>query len=122
MSTLGVIVGNRGFFPAELAEQGRKTILSVLKNAGFEAVCLGPKDSKYGSVETWADSKKCAELFKANRAKIDGILVTLPNFGEERGIADAIRLAGLDVPVLVHAFPDEPGRMRIENRRDSFCG
>jgi L-fucose isomerase-like protein len=122
MNTLGIIVGNRGFFPAELAEQGRKTILSVLKEEGFEAVCLGPKDSKYGSVETWADSKKCADLFKANRAKIDGILVTLPNFGEERGIADAIRLSGLEVPVLVHAFPDEPGRMRIENRRDSFCG
>ncbi len=111
MTTLGVIVGNRGFFPAELCEQGRKTILSVLKEEGFEAVALSPKDTKYGSVETLADSKKCAELFKANREKIDGILVTLPNFGEERGIADAIRLAGLDVPVLVHAFPDEPGRM-----------
>lgn len=122
MGTLGVIVGNRGFFPAELAEQGRATILDVLKREGFEAVCLGPKDSTFGSVETWADAKKCADLFKANRAKIDGILVTLPNFGDERGIADAIRLAGLDVPVLVHAFPDEPGRMRIENRRDSFCG
>jgi len=122
MTTLGVIVGNRGFFPAELCEQGRKTILSVLKEEGFDSVALGPKDTKYGSVETFSDSKKCAELFKANREKIDGILVTLPNFGEERGIADAIRLSGLEVPVLVHAFPDEPGRMNIENRRDSFCG
>ena len=122
MTTLGVLVGNRGFFPAELCEQGRKTILSVLKVEGFEAVALSPKDTRYGSVETWSDSKKCAELFKANREKIDGILVTLPNFGDERGIADTIRLAGLDVPVLVHAFPDEPGRMNIEHRRDSFCG
>ena len=122
MTTLGVLVGNRGFFPAELCEQGRKTILAVLKEEGFEAVALDPKDTKYGSVESLADAKKCAELFKANREKIDGILVTLPNFGDERGIADAIRLAGLDVPVLVHAFPDEPGRMAIEHRRDSFCG
>jgi L-fucose isomerase-like protein len=122
MTTLGVLVGNRGFFPAELCEQGRKTILAVLKEEGFEAVALTPKDTKYGSVETLSDSKKCAELWKANREKIDGILVTLPNFGEERGIADAIRLAGLDVPVLVQAFPDEPGRMTIEHRRDSFCG
>ena len=122
MNTLGVIVGNRGFFPAELAEQGRKIILSVLKEEGFEAVILGPKDSKYGSVETWADSKKCADLFKAHRAKIDGILVTLPNFGEERGIADALRLADLDVPVLVQATPDSPTRMSIRDRRDSFCG
>ncbi len=122
MTTLGVLVGNRGFFPAELCEQGRKTILSVLKEEGFEAVALTPKDTKYGSVETLSDSRKCAELWKANREKIDGILVTLPNFGEERGIADAIRLSGLDVPVLVQAFPDEPGRMTIEHRRDSFCG
>jgi len=122
MTTLGVLVGNRGFFPAELCEQGRKTILSLLKEEGLDAVALGPKDTKFGSVESLADARKCAELFKANREKIDGILVTLPNFGDERGVADAIRMSGLDVPVLIHAFPDEPGRMGIEHRRDSFCG
>ena len=122
MTTFGVLVGNRGFFPSELCEQGRKTILSVLNEEGFEAVALGPKDTKYGSVESFADARRWADLMKANREKVDGILVTLPNFGDERGVADAIRLAGLDVPVLVHAFPDEPGRMNIEKRRDSFCG
>jgi L-fucose isomerase-like protein len=122
MTTLGVLVGNRGFFPSELCEQGRKTILSVLKEEGFAAVALGPKDTSYGSVESWADARRWADLAKANRDAIDGVLVTLPNFGDERGIADALRLSGLDVPVLVHAFPDEPGRMGIEHRRDSFCG
>ncbi len=122
MTTLGVLVGNRGFFPSELCEQGRKTVLSVLEEEGFEAVCLSPKDTVSGSVESLSDARKCAELFKAHREKIDGILVTLPNFGDERGIADAIRMSGLDVPVLLHAFPDEPGRMAIEHRRDSFCG
>ena len=122
MTTLGVLVGNRGFFPAELCEQGRKTMLAVLKEEGFDAVALTPKDTKFGSVESFSDARKCADLFKANREKIDGILVTLPNFGDERGVADSIRLSGLDVPVLVHAFPDEPGRMTIEHRRDSFCG
>ncbi len=122
MTTLGVIVGNRGFFPAHLCESGRATILKVLKEEGFDAVALSPTDTKYGSVVTYEDSKKCAALFKANREKIDGILVTLPNFGEERGIADTIRLAGLDVPVLIHAFPDELNKMTIADRRDSFCG
>jgi L-fucose isomerase-like protein len=122
MTTLGMLVGNRGFFPAELCEQGRKTMLSVLQEEGIEAVALGPKDTRYGSVETWEEAKKCGDLFKAHRDTIDGILVTLPNFGDERGVADAIRFSGLDVPVLVHAFPDEPGRMAIEKRRDSFCG
>jgi L-fucose isomerase-like protein len=122
MTTLGVIVGNRGFFPAELARSGRVTILKVLKEEGFQAIALTPEETKYGSVVTFEDSKKCAALFKAHREEIDGILVTLPNFGEERGIADAIRLSGLDVPVLVQAFPDELDKMSIKTRRDSFCG
>lgn len=122
MTTLGVIVGNRGFFPSELCEEGRTRILRVLQQEGIEAVALSPDDTPYGSVETYAESQKCAALFKAHRDKIDGILVTLPNFGDERGVLDSIRLAGLDVPVLVHAFPDEIGKMDIQNRRDSFCG
>ncbi len=122
MTTLGVIVGNRGFFPAELARTGRVTILKVLQEEGFNAVALTPEETKYGSVVTYEDSKKCAALFKAHKDEIDGILVTLPNFGEERGIADAIRLANLDVPVLVQAFPDEIDKMSIKTRRDSFCG
>ncbi|NLD72884.1 MAG: fucose isomerase [Chloroflexi bacterium] len=122
MTTFGVIVGNRGFFPAELAESGRKTILKVLEDQGYGAVCLTPEDTQYGSVVTYEDSKKCAALFKAHADDIDGILVTLPNFGEERGIADAIRLADLNVPVLIQAFPDELDKMSVATRRDSFCG
>ncbi|MBC7234470.1 MAG: fucose isomerase [Chloroflexi bacterium] len=122
MTTLGVIVGNRGFFPSHLADEGRKTILKVLEEEGFGAICLTPEETPYGSVETYEQAQKCAELFKAHRAEIDGILVTLPNFGEERGIADAIRLAGLNVPVLVQATPDTAGKMTIADRRDSFCG
>jgi len=122
MTTLGVLVGNRGFFPSELCESGRKTVLSVLEKAGFKTVALSPKDTPYGSVETYQQAKKCADLFKAHREEIDGILVTLPNFGDERGVADTIRLAGLDVPVLVHAFPDDVNKLGLESRRDSFCG
>ena len=122
MTTLGVIVGNRGFFPSHLAKTGRETILRVLEEEGFQAICLTPEDTEYGAVETYEDSKKCAELFKAHAEEIDGILVTLPNFGEERGIADAIKLSGLDVPVLIQATPDDAGQMDISQRRDSFCG
>ena len=122
MTTLGIIVANRGFFPSELCKTGRQTILEVLKEEGFATVALSPQDTPYGSVETYQEAKKCAALFKQHSEEIDGILVTLPNFGDERGVADSIRLSGLDVPVLVHAFPDEVARMGIEHRRDSFCG
>ncbi len=120
--TLGVIVGNRGFFPSHLCDTGRKTILEVLAQEGIDAICLTPEDSPYGSVESNADAHKCADLFKANRDKIDGILITLPNFGEERPIANTIRWADLNVPVLVQAFNDDAANMTIKDRRDSFCG
>ena len=119
---LGVIVGNRGFFPGHLSEKGRETILGLLEREGIKAIALGPTDSPYGSVESMADSQKLADLFKQHRDEIIGVLVTLPNFGDERAIANVMRWSGLDVPILVHAFPDEVGKMTIANRRDSFCG
>jgi L-fucose isomerase-like protein len=120
--TLGVIVGSRGFFPKHLADSGRKTILELLQKEGIEAVCLTPEDTLYGAVQTMNDAQKCADLFKSRRDDIDGVLLTLPNFGEERPIADTLRWSGLNVPVLVHAFPDTSDRMTIKDRRDSFCG
>jgi L-fucose isomerase-like protein len=120
--TLGVIVGNRGFFPDHLCEAGRETILRVLAEEGIGAVTLTPRDTKFGSIESLADARACADLFKGRRDEIDGVLVTLPNFGDERAVANALRWAGLDVPVLVQAFPDDPARMGIDDRRDSFCG
>ena len=120
--TFGVIVGNRGFFPDHLAKTGREEMISVLEAAGAKAIVLSPEESKYGAVETYAEAQRCAELFKKHAEEIDGIIVTLPNFGEERGIVDAIRLSGLKVPVLVQATPDRSDDMTIATRRDSFCG
>ena len=122
MMTFGVIVGNRGFFPDHLARSGRSEMLAVLEKAGYQAVAPGPEDTKFGAVETRAESARCADLFKKHRDSIDGVIVTLPNFGEERAIADTLRMAGLNVPVLVQATPDTPARMTIQDRRDSFCG
>ena len=120
--TMGVIVGNRGFFPDHLAKSGREEILRVLEAAGMDVVAPTPEETHYGAVETREESRRCAELFKRNRERIDGIIVTLPNFGEERAIADTLRLANLQVPVLVQATPDDPANMSIKFRRDSFCG
>jgi len=120
--TLGVIVGNRGFFPHHLAAEGRETILRVLEGAGIRAIIPESAATDHGAIESLDESRLCAEVFRARRDEIDGILVTLPNFGDERAIANTIRFAELNVPVLVHAFPDDPTRMGIDSRRDSFCG
>ena len=120
--TMGVIVGNRGFFPDQLAKSGREEVMRALAQAGIDCVVLGPEESKHGAVETHEEAKRCAALFQKNRERLDGVIVTLPNFGDERAIADTLRLARLNVPVLVQATPDTPAKMTIASRRDSFCG
>jgi L-fucose isomerase-like protein len=130
---LGLIVGNRGFFPDHLAATGREEMIRVLKEANVEVIAPTPKgsntdptlianESKFGAVETFEEAKGCGELFKRHRDTIDGVIVSLPNFGDERAIADTLRLSGLNVPVLVQATPDSANKMTITDRRDSFCG
>lgn len=121
-ATLGVIVGNRDFFPDRLISEGRQDILSLFQSMNIDAVMLEESDTKLGSVETYAHAKACAELFRRNADRIEGILVTLPNFGDEKGVADTIKLSGLNVPILVQAYPDELDQLSVERRRDSFCG
>lgn len=120
--TFGVIVGNRGFFPDHLAKSGRDEVIRVLQAVGAEVVALSPAESKHGAVETREESHRCAELFRKHRDRISGVIVTLPNFGEERAIADTLRWADLRVPVMVQATPDDQNKMGIATRRDSFCG
>jgi L-fucose isomerase-like protein len=120
--TMGLIVGNRGFFPDHLARSGREEMLRALASANVDTLALTPQESKHGAVETRDESKRCAELFRRNRDRIDGVIVTLPNFGDERAIADALRGADLRVPVLIQATPDDPKKMTVAFRRDSFCG
>src|SRR6202790_3367507 len=120
--TFGMIVGNRGFFPDHLAQSGRTEMIAAIEKAGYAVVAPSVQDTKFGAVETRAEAGWCSEVFKKHSDAIDGVIVTLPNFGDERAIADTLRMAGLSVPVLVQATPDTPGRMGIRDRRDSFCG
>ena len=118
----GLIIGNRGFFPDHLAATGRTDMIAVLEAAGHQVIAVTPEQTKFGAVETRPEARACADLFKANAAILDGVVVSLPNFGDERAIADTLRMAGLNVPVLIQATPDSPGKMLISDRRDSFCG
>src|SRR4030088_98198 len=117
--TMGVIIGNRGFFPDQLAKVGREEMIQALAKAGMDCVVLGPEDSKHGAVETHQEAKLCAALFQRNRERLDGVIVSLPNFGDERAIADTLRLARVDIPVLVPAKADDGSQMTIFHRRCS---
>ena len=121
-STLGVIIGNRDFFPDKLVAEARTEILDLFKKLNITPVLLSDADSKLGGVETFAEAQKCASLFKQHAEAIDGILVVLPNFGDEKGVAETIKLSGLNVPVFIQGYPDDLGKMDVVNRRDAWCG
>lgn len=121
-ATLGVIIGNRDFFPDVLVSEARRDLSALFTELDIEAVMLDDATTKLGAVETWAHARACGELFARHRDRIDGVLVCLPNFGDEKGVADAIRLSGLDVPVLVQAYPDDLDQLHVQRRRDAFCG
>jgi L-fucose isomerase-like protein len=119
---LGVIFGNRDFFPDKLVPDARADITRLFGELGLEAVMLDPAETKLGGVETHQDARRCAELFRRHRDRIAGVLVCLPNFGDEKGVADVLKLSGLDVPVLVQGYPDELDKLDVIRRRDAFCG
>jgi L-fucose isomerase-like protein len=120
--TLGVIIGNRDFFPDILVGEARRDLLNLFGELGIDAVLLDEQVTKLGAVETWEHAKRCADLFRANRDRIQGVVVSLPNFGDEKGVADTLKLADLNVPVLVQAYPDDLDQLSVERRRDAFCG
>ena len=121
-STFGIIVGNRDVFPDHLAKEGREDIIEVMNELGYKFIILDENSTHFGVVETYEDAKKCAELFKAHKEEISGIVIILPNFGDEKGAVGAIKLSGLNVPILVQASSDEIDKMNRKYRRDAFCG
>lgn len=121
-TTLGVIVGNRDIFPDHLVSEARAEIGTLFDELGLGIVLLDEGATKLGGVETYTEAQRCGELFRRHQDEIDGVLVVLPNFGDEKGVADSLRMASLDAPVLVQAYPDDLDKLVPALRRDAYCG
>lgn len=119
---LGVIIGVRGFFNPELAVDDRKKIDALLTSLNIESVTLPANATPSGAIETEHDAEKLAALFKSRQDDLDGVLVLLPNFGDEQAVAETLKAAALNVPVLVQASNDEIDKVDLASRRDAFCG
>ncbi len=120
--TFGLIVATRNIFNPKLAIEAREVLLEKIRNAGHDYIILPAEETPTGNIETFQDAQKCARLFSKNRDLIDGIIVVLPNFGDELGVVNSINLAKLDVPVLVQACDDDNDKVDVNSRRDAFCG
>lgn len=120
--TFGVIIATRNIFNFKLAVDARQKVLKKLEDMGFGYIILPESETPTGNIEGYADAVKCAALFKKNADIIDGILVVLPNFGDELGVVNSIKMSGLNVPVLVQACDDDNDKVDVKSRRDAFCG
>ena len=118
--TFALYFGNRGFFPEGLIAAARKDVTEAVRKAGHDYILMPEDATKYGAIETKEDGLKYAAFLKANEGKYDGVILSLPNFGDENGAVPALRDAG--VPMLIQAYRDKIGEMDFAHRRDSFCG
>ena len=119
-SCFALFFGNRGFFPASLQAGARRELAAELRKLGHKVLMLDPKATRHGAVETPLEGEVYANFLRENAGKFDGVILSLPNFGDETGAVAALKDAG--VPIFIQAFPDELDKMRPELRRDSFCG
>ena len=118
--TYALYYGNRGFFPASHMAAAREEVPRAVRALGHEVLQMEAGATRYGAVETPEEGRRYAEFLAQNRGKYHGVILSLPNFGDETGAVAALRDAG--VPILVQAYPDELDKMGPSMRRDSFCG
>jgi L-fucose isomerase-like protein len=118
--TLALCFGNRGFFPEKLVAEARREVQAAVGRLGMESLVLDETATRLGAVETADEGRRFAAFLAAHRGEFDGVVLSLPNFGDENGAVAALQ--DCSVPILVQAYPDEIGRMGFEDRRDAFCG
>lgn len=119
-TTFALFFGNRGVFPPEVVGVARKELPATLKQWGYDTLMLDEAATGNGGVETVKEGEIYANFLRANRGKFGGIIVCLPNFGDENGAVAALK--GAEVPILVQAYPDDKDKMGVSQRRDAFCG
>ena len=115
-----VCFANRGTFPGSLFDKARKDISKALASEGHVPLMMPEGSTRHDAVGSPAEGRIFAKFLAAHRGEYDGVILSLPNFGDENGAVVALENAG--APVLVQAFPDEPGKMGVHERRDAVCG
>jgi len=119
-STFALFFGNRGFFPASLMAAAREELPKALCAQGYGVLMMDEGATRFGAVETPREGQLYADFLRQHHGQFDGVILSLPNFGDENGAMAALQDAG--VPIYIQAYPDEMDKMGPSQRRDSFCG
>ena len=120
--TLGLVVGSREFFNAAPALESRHQLIAQLQKLGVAFSILPVEATKNGAVQSREDARQYAAHFRAQRESIDGLVICLPNFGDEIAISELVNEARLNVPILLQASNDQIDKVDLAGRRDAFCG
>ena len=119
-TTFALYFGNRGFFPGELVAAAREKMVKVCEENGYGYLIMDETLTRYGAIETIAEGKLYAKFLEEHKGEYDGIILCLPNFGDENGASVAFK--DVDVPILIQACPDVMDKMDFANRSDTMCG
>jgi L-fucose isomerase-like protein len=119
---LGLVVGSREFFNGAPAIETRRQLIAQLDKLGAGYSILPVEATKNGAVQSRDDGRRYAAHFRDQRDSIDGLVVCLPNFGDEIAIMELVSEAKLNVPILLQASNDEIDKVDVASRRDAFCG
>ena len=117
---LGFLPANRGCFSSQSAGEMRNRTVAVLQKLGIDCVVPSESQTEAGCVTTREEAELTAKLFRDEN--VGGILIGCMNFGEESGIALAVKQAALDVPILLFGSQEDETLAMKTVRRDSFCG
>ena len=117
---LALLIANRGFFPSTVIESAREEMTTAIHRVGAEVLIPDVSLTRYGAVETAEEGRFYARFLAEHQGEYQGLVICLPNFGDENGIKEAIK--DVNVPIFLQAYPDELGKLDFANRRDAFCG
>ena len=120
--TLGLIVGSRLFFNGAPALATREQAIDQFGKLGIAVKTLPADATENGAVQSRKDAALYGDFFRSQRDEIDGLVILLPNFGDEVAIAECVSRAALNVPILLQASNDEIDKVDVHHRRDAFCG
>lgn len=108
------------FFPPEFCGAARTQMKAAIEKAGIQALLMPEEETAHGGIQSPDEGRKYAKFLKEHEGQYDGVVLSLPNFGNENSAILGLRDCG--VPILIQAYPDEIGKMDVAHRRDAFCG
>ncbi len=120
--TLGLVIGSREFFNGAPALESRRQLIAQLEKLDVRYEILPVEATKHGAVQSREDARLYAAHFLARRDALDGLVICLPNFGDEIAILELVNQARLGLPILLQASNDEIDKVDVASRRDAFCG